>query len=196
MMGVFRCRPVWRGEAPPPRDADPRRSPRGRSSSAPATPGTQSASYAGRARLPVRRLYDAPQQFGRLSEVARRPVCVCQGIGCLCLHGALAEFGRQLDGLPACRNGAVEVSRDLRTAVIWASTRPSRARSSSARARASASLNKARSRLYSPSRNRGLPNARRSSMASILVSPSSGRCARAWRACSKAATASRNAARS
>ena len=33
-------------------------------------------------------------------------------------------------------------------------------------------------------------------MASTLVSPSSGRCARAWRACSKAATASRNAARS
>ena len=40
------------------------------------------------------------------------------------------------------------------------------------------------------------PNARRRSRASRLVSPSSGRCARAWRACSKAATASRNAARS
>ena len=33
-------------------------------------------------------------------------------------------------------------------------------------------------------------------MASTLVSPDSGRCARAWRACSKEATASRNAARS
>ena len=43
---------------------------------------------------------------------------------------------------------------------------------------------------------RGPSKARRSSMASTLVSPSSGRCARAWRACSKEATASRNAARS
>ncbi len=33
-------------------------------------------------------------------------------MGCLHLQGALAERGRKLEGLPACCNGAVEVSRE------------------------------------------------------------------------------------
>jgi hypothetical protein len=74
--------------------------------------GLNPQAYAGRARLPVRRLHAAPQQFGRLSEVTRRPICVPQGIGCVCLHGALAEFGRQIEGLPARRNGAIKIARD------------------------------------------------------------------------------------
>ena len=67
----------------------------------------------------------------------------------------------------------------LSTIAIWASTCPSRARSSSALVRASASPNSARRRSISPSEVNGRSTARRRSIASTLVSLSSGRCARA-----------------
>ena len=105
----------------------------------------------GRARLPVRRLHVPPQQLGRPAEVADGLVCLPQAMGCLHLQGAVAELGRELEGLLARRHGAVVVSRRPEYMAIRASTRPSRARSSSARARASASPNRARHRPCSPS---------------------------------------------
>ncbi len=66
----------------------------------------------GRARLPVRRLHAPPQQLGCPAEVADGRVCLSQAMGCLHLQGALAERGRELEGLLARRYGAVEVSRD------------------------------------------------------------------------------------
>ena len=74
-------------------------------------PGLDPHVCAGRARLPVRGLHAAPQQLGRLAEVADGLVCLPQGIGCLRLQGALAERGREFEGLPARSNGAVVVSR-------------------------------------------------------------------------------------
>ena len=162
--------------------AGPQRRRRGRSRSAPATPGTDPLVCPGRARLAVRSLHVAPQQLGRPAEVADSIVYLPQVMGCFRLQGSIGELGREREGLLARRNGAVEVSRDSETAAIWASTRPSWARSSRARARASASPNRARDRLYSPNTISVPPNARRSSRASPRVSTGSGRCARAWRA--------------
>ena len=65
----------------------------------------------GRASLPIRSLHAPPQQLGRPAEVADVIVYLPQGIGCLYLQGALAECGREFEGLPARRNGAVGVSR-------------------------------------------------------------------------------------
>ena len=65
----------------------------------------------GRARLPVRRLHVLPQQLGRPAEVADGMVYLPQAIGCLHLQGAVAERGRELEGLLARRHGAVVVSR-------------------------------------------------------------------------------------
>ena len=66
----------------------------------------------GRAQLPVRRLHVPPQQLGRPAEVAEGIVGQPQVIGCLHPQGALAERGRELEGLLARRHGAVVVSRD------------------------------------------------------------------------------------
>ena len=65
----------------------------------------------GRARLPVRRLHVPPQQLGRPAEVADVIVCPPQDKRGAHLQGAVAECGREFEGLPACCNGAVGVSR-------------------------------------------------------------------------------------
>src|SRR6266581_1933147 len=62
-------------------------------------------------RAGLERLHVPPEQLGRQTEVADDTICLPQVMGCLPLQGILAEFGRQLEGLPARRNGAVEVSR-------------------------------------------------------------------------------------
>ena len=54
----------------------------------------------GHARRPVRRLHVPPQQLGRPAEVADDIVCLPQVIGCFHLQGALAELGREREGLP------------------------------------------------------------------------------------------------
>ena len=74
-------------------------------------PGPDPQVCPGRARLPVRRLHVPPQQLGRPAEVADGIVCLPQVMGCLHLQGAVAERGRELEGLLARRHGAVGVSR-------------------------------------------------------------------------------------
>ena len=148
-------------------------------------PGLDPHVCTGRTRRPVRSLHVPPQQLGRPAEVAEGIVYLPQVIGGLPLQGAVAERGREFEGLLARRDGAVGVSRQPECRGHLASTRPSRARSSSARARASASPNRVSCRPYSPRMRSGRATARRISRASIRVSPDSGRCARAWRAWSK-----------
>ena len=58
---IARGRRGWRGGAPPPRGASPRRKPRARSGSASTTPGLDPHARPGRARLPVRRRHAPPQ---------------------------------------------------------------------------------------------------------------------------------------
>jgi hypothetical protein len=53
-----------------------------------------------------------PQQLGHPDEVAEGIVYPPQAKGCLLLQGALAERGREIEGLLACCNGAVRVSRE------------------------------------------------------------------------------------
>ena len=74
-------------------------------------PGLDPHVCTGRTRLLVRSLHVPPQQLGRPAEVADAEVYLPQAIGCLHLQGAIAEFGREREGLPARRNGAVGVSR-------------------------------------------------------------------------------------
>ena len=151
----------------------------------------------GRARLPVRRLHAPPQQLGRPAEVADGIVCHPQVIGCLHLQGAVAERGRELEGLLARRHGAVVVSRhpEYLGHLGQHPSQPGPVVERPGQGLGLAQQGEAPP-ILSQCESAGAPNARRSSMASTLVSPSSGRCARAWRACSKEATASRNAARS
>ena len=109
-----------------------------------------------------------------------------QAKGCLLLQGALAECGRELEGLLARRNGAVGVScqpeyighpgqHPSQPGPIV--ERPGQGLGLAQQGEAPPMLSQVRSARH--------PKARRSSMASPLVSPGSGRCARAWRACSK-----------
>ena len=126
-----------------------------------------------------------PQQLSRPTEVADAKVRPPQAIGCFRLQGAIAELDREREGLLACRHGAVVVSRDPED-IGHLGQHPSQPDPIVERpAQASASPTRASCRLYSPSWLSETPKARRSSMASALVSLSSGRCARAWRACSK-----------
>ena len=74
-------------------------------------PGLDPHVCTGRAGLPVRSLHVPPQQLGRPAEVADGMVCLPQAIECLHLQGAVAERGREREGLLARRHGAVEVSR-------------------------------------------------------------------------------------
>src|SRR5262249_19713402 len=73
--------------------------------------GLDQQAWTGRARLPLRRLYVSPEELGRPVEVADGIVCLPQAMGCLLLRGGVAERGREFKGLPARRNGAIEVSR-------------------------------------------------------------------------------------
>ena len=65
----------------------------------------------GRARRPVRRLYVLPQQRDRPATVAHGIGCLPKGKGGLRLQGAVAERGREREGLLAHRHGAIVVSR-------------------------------------------------------------------------------------
>ena len=73
-------------------------------------PGPDPRAYAGRARLPIRRLHVPPLQLGRPAKVADGIVCLPQVQGSFHLQGAVAEGGREREGLLACRHGAVVVS--------------------------------------------------------------------------------------
>jgi hypothetical protein len=65
----------------------------------------------GPARLPVRSLHVPPLKLGRPAEVTDGIVYHPQVKGGLPLHGAIAKLDREVEGLPARRHGAVEVSR-------------------------------------------------------------------------------------
>ena len=150
----------------------------------------------GRARLPVRRLHAPPQQRGRPAEVADGRVCLPQAIGCLHLQGALAERSREFEGLPACRmapsgSPVTCVQRPSRPAPVPAGP-DRRAPGPGPRPRPTG-----RGAAHSlPVRPARLPTRGGARWPAPRCRRDSGRCARAWRACSKAATASRNAARS
>ena len=75
-------------------------------------PGLDPHVCTGPARPPVRRLHAPPEQLGRPAEVADGHVDLPQAKACLRLQGAIAERGRELEGLLARRQGAVGVSRD------------------------------------------------------------------------------------
>ena len=165
-----------------------RRRPRARSRSAPETPGTGSlyvcpgraccalsaastfcrSSSAARAKSP-RTWYAPPRKWDASTCKARSPSAAARSSACR----------------PAA-NGAVGPPVVLSTRAILASTRPSRVRSSSAppglrprpTGRGAADALPVRQRVA---------HSKAQSRASTLVLPSSGRCARAWRACSKAA---------
>jgi hypothetical protein len=102
--------PAWQGGAPPP--VAPTLSERPKCAQDPCQPrpGLDPHVCPGCASLPVRRLHTLLQQRGCLSEVATGPVGLPQGIRRLRQHGAIADLDRQLDGLPARRNGTVVVS--------------------------------------------------------------------------------------
>src|SRR5262245_43704643 len=57
-----------------------------------------------RVRRPVRRRHAPPQQLNRQAEVADGIVCLPQVIGCFHLQDAVAEHGREFEGLLARRN--------------------------------------------------------------------------------------------
>ena len=128
--------------------------------------------YTGRVILPVRRLHVPPQQLGRPAEGAdgmylpRRAGCTCKALS--------PSAGREREGLLAAATAPLWSPIILRTYAIWASTRPSRARSSSPRARASASPSRTRHRPCSPQLGqRAILEAEIEGQ--YLVSPSSGR---------------------
>ena len=52
-----------------------------------------------------------PRHLGRPAEVTDEIVCLPQAMGGSYLQGAVAERRREVEGLLAHRNGAVEVSR-------------------------------------------------------------------------------------
>jgi hypothetical protein len=64
-------------------------------------PGLDPHLYWEYARLPVRRLHVPPLHLGRQAEVADVKVCLPQDKGGLHLRGALADLGREFEGLPA-----------------------------------------------------------------------------------------------
>jgi hypothetical protein len=64
----------------------------------------------GRASLPVHRLHAPAQQLGRSTVGTDGIVCLPQAKGCLPLQGAVAERGREFEGLLARCNGGVEFS--------------------------------------------------------------------------------------
>ena len=118
------------------------------------------------------------------------------GYRCLCLHGALAEFGRQLDGLPACRNGAVEVPREPEDSGHLGQ-HPSQ--SNPVVKRSSQGLGLAQQGEVPPILSQSEQRASQREAELDGQHPGIavlGQVRQAWRACSKAATASRNAARS
>ena len=135
--------------------------------------------------LEPQRLYWACQTPGpqppRSAAAARPPgrnrpwPDAAPGMGCLHLQGAIAELSREIEGLLARRNGAVVVSRPPELTGHLGQHPYQPGPSSSALARTSASPNRARHRPYSPRAFSERPKARRRSMASTLVSPSSGR---------------------
>src|SRR5262245_39891363 len=75
-------------------------------------PGLDLRVCAGRARLPVYSFHPRSQQLGHPAEVTEGIVDPPQAKGCLLLQGALAECGREIEGLLTCGNGAVRVSRE------------------------------------------------------------------------------------
>ena len=74
-------------------------------------PGLAPHERTGRARLPVRRLYVAPQELSRPAEGTDGIVDLPQVMGGFLLQGALAECGRERERLLTRRYGAVEGSR-------------------------------------------------------------------------------------
>jgi hypothetical protein len=61
---------------------------------------------------PIRRRHVPPQQLGRPAELAQGIESLPQGVSSLHVEGTIAEFRREREGLPPCRDGTIGVSRD------------------------------------------------------------------------------------